>query len=451
MMVPSSSQELDQGTTQVSDREKRRVFFAATLGASVEWFDYAIYGVLAPVIATNFFPEGDRVAALLSTFGIFALSFLIRPLGSVVFGSMGDRAGRARTASVVVLLMTFATGLIGLLPTYETIGFAAPVLLLLLRLVQGFSAGGEMGVGSMIHEYMAQERRGFIFGLHNVSSFVSSLGALGLAAVVTQWLGEDGMASWGWRVLFLAALPLGLTGLYLRLRITESPIFQQLKRTGDVERAPVRATFRTQRRRLGTFIGLIMMTSVAFYVLNAYLPTYLSETAGVDRVTALWVSALISLTMICIQPLYGLLSDRIGRRPVLLCAVGGVFALSLPAFFVAGLGGFGTIYLGELMFVLVAAPASALSACLGMELFPPRMRYSGPTIGYNIAYAIFGGTAPYVSTWLVDVTGSRLAPPFYIMAIAAVSFTILVTTLPETAPRVRRARRQTPELADEAP
>lgn len=172
-------------TTQVSDREKRRVFFAATLGASVEWFDYAIYGVLAPVIATRLFPEGDEVAALLSTFAIFAVSFLVRPLGAMYFGSLGDRVGRARTAAVVVTLMTVATGLIGLQPTYQAVGVAAP-LLLVLRLVQGFSAGGEMGVGSMIHEFMGAKRRGFIFGLHNVSSYVSSLSALGLAALVTQ-------------------------------------------------------------------------------------------------------------------------------------------------------------------------------------------------------------------------------------------------------------------------
>ncbi|PJK20429.1 MFS transporter [Mycobacterium goodii] len=427
------------------------MFWAATLGASVEWFDYAIYGVLAPVIAMEFFPADDRAVALLATFGIFALSFLIRPFGSAFFGSMGDRAGRVRTAAVVVLLMTFATGFIGLLPTYETIGIAAPVALLLLRLVQGFSAGGEMGVASMIHENMAEQRRGFIFGLHNLSSFVSSLAALGLAALMTQWLGKEGMADWGWRALFLLALPLGLTGLYLRVRIAESPVFQQLKEDGDIERAPVRATFRGQRRRLFTFVGLVMMTSTAFYMLNTYLPTYLSETAGVDRVTALWASALISLTMICLQPLYGLLSDRVGRRPVVLFAVAGIFVTSLPVFFIAGIGSFGAVYLGQLIFVLVAAPASALSACIGMELFPPRVRYSGATIGYNIAYAVFGGTAPYVSTWLVDLTGNQFAPPLYIMGIAIVSFLILFTTLPETAPRMRKAREQTLDLIDESP
>jgi MHS family proline/betaine transporter-like MFS transporter len=424
----------------VTDREKRRVFFAATLGASVEWFDYAVYGVMAPVIAARFFPQQDPVAALLSTFGIFALSFLVRPLGSVFFGSMGDRSGRTRTASVVVLTMTLATVGIGLLPTYDSVGILAPALLLLLRLIQGFSAGGEMGVGAMIHESMGERRRGLIFGLHNVSSYVSSLGALGLAAIVTGWLGEDATAQYGWRLLFLVALPLGLTGLWLRLRILESPVFRQLQANDAIETAPVRTTLRTQRRPLLTYFGLIMVNSVGFYVLNAYLPTYLSETAGVGRVEALWVSALISLTMIAVQPLYGLLSDRIGRRPVILFACVGLFAVSLPMFAVVSTGGFGAIYAGELLFVLVAAPTSALAACLGMELFPPQVRYSGATLGYNLAYAVFGGTAPYVATWLVAATGSRLAPGFYVMAIALVSFAILVTTLPETAPRVLRRR-----------
>lgn len=446
--MPESAVPAPGPTNETAPVPRSRVLIAAGAGHFVEWFDMGIYGTLSTIIAANFFAKGDPTAALLSTFAIFAVSFLVRPLGSLYFGSLGDRVGRARTAAVVVTLMTVGTALVGVLPTYGTIGVAAPILLFVLRLLQGFSAGGEMGVGSMIHEYMAQRRRGLIFGLHNVSSYVSSLTALGLAALFTQWLGEDGMASWGWRALFLVALPLGATGLYLRTRIAESPVFQQLRESGSVDRNPVRTTLRTQRKRLFTFIGLIMINSVAFYVLNTYLPTYLSETAGVERVTALWVSALISLTMICIQPLYGLLSDRIGRRPVLLFAVVGLFAMSLPAFFVAGIGGFGSVYVGELMFVLVAAPTSALSACLGMELFPPQLRYSGATMGYNIAYAIFGGTAPYVATWLVDVTGSRLAPPFYIMAVAVLSFAVLATTLPETAPLVRRARSLEPDLEE---
>jgi MHS family proline/betaine transporter-like MFS transporter len=419
-----------------SAAERRKVFWAATIGVSVEWYDYAVYGVLAPVIAERFFAPGDPTAALLGTFGIFALSFLVRPLGSMYFGSIGDRYGRRKVTAVVVLLMSFATGLIGVLPSYETLGVAAPVLLLVLRMAQGLSAGGEMGAPTMLYEYTPPRRRGLIFGAFNLSSYVSSLTALGLTAVLTGALGTEGMAEWGWRVPFLLAFPLGLVGLYLRTQVHESPVFRELSERGEVRSKPVRSMFAAQRRALVAYGAMIMINAVAFYVLNTYLPTYLSEEAGVPRTTALWASALISLTMIAIQPLYGMLSDRIGRKPVFLGAVVGLFFLSIPAFFVAGAGGFAAVYLGELLFVLAAAPTSALSAVVGLELFPPGVRYSGAAVGYNFAYAVFGGTAPYVSTWLLDATGSRLAPPAYIMAIAVVSFLVLLRVLPETAPRV---------------
>jgi MHS family proline/betaine transporter-like MFS transporter len=431
------------GSPGTGAAERRKVFWAATIGVSVEWYDYAVYGVLAPVIAERFFAPGDRPAALLATFGIFALSFLVRPLGSMYFGSIGDRYGRRKVTAVVILMMSVATGLIGLLPTYDTLGIWAPVLLLLLRMVQGLSAGGEMGAPTMLYEYTPPRRRGLVFGVFNLSSYVSSLTALGLTATLTGVLGTEGMSEWGWRLPFLLAFPLGLVGLYLRTQVHESPVFRELSRRGEVRSRPVRTMFAAQRRALVAYGAMIMINAVAFYVLNTYLPTYLSEHAGIPRTTALWASALISLTMILIQPLYGMLSDRIGRKPVFLGAVIGLFVLSVPAFFVAGAGGFAMVYLGELLFVLAAAPTSALSAVVGLELFPPGVRYSGAAIGYNFAYAVFGGTAPYVSTWLLDATGSRLAPPVYIMAIAVVSFLVLLRVLPETAPRVA-ARREHP-------
>lgn len=434
---------------EIGNADKRKAFWATTIGVSVEWFDYAIYGVMAPAIAANFFPKGNPTAALLATYGVFALSFLIRPLGSMYFGSRGDRVGRRGTLLAVIVLMSVATAAIGVLPTYASIGLAAPVLLLLLRLLQGFSAGGEFGSAALLFEYVGARRRGAIFGLFNLSSYVSSLAALALAGLMTKLIGEAGVNEWGWRVLFLIALPLGLTGLYLRLRIQETPAFTQLVEQERTAARPVRHTLTTQRRPLVSYFGLIMLNSVAFYVLNTYLPTYLSQNAGVPRTTALLASALISLTMIVIQPFYGLLSDRIGRKPLLLFAAIGLFVLSLPAFFIAGLGTFAFVYLGELLFVLAAAPTSALSAVVGAELFPVNVRFSAPTIGYNFAYAIFGGTAPFVAAGLLDLTGNRLSPPFYVMAIAIVAFVVIARTLPETAP-VKQPSQPTGAPSEEA-
>lgn len=440
-----------EATLTVTGAEKRRAFLATTIGVSVEWFDYAIYGVMAPAIAANFFPSENPTTALLSTLGVFAISFLIRPLGSMFFGSRGDRIGRRSTLITVIILMSAATAVIGVLPTYSVIGLGAPLLLLLLRLLQGFSAGGEFGAAALLYEYVGARRRGAIFGLFNLSSYVSSLAALGLSALLTALIGEDGVNAWGWRLLFLLALPLGFTGLYLRIRIAESPVFTRLAELDRTERRPVRETLSEHRRRLFSFFGLIMINSVAFYVLNTYLPTYLSESAGVDRTTTLAASALISFTMICIQPFYGLLSDRIGRKPLLLFAAAGLFVLCVPAFFVAGLGPFIFVYAGELLFVIAAAPTSALSAVVGAELFPPQLRYSAPTMGYNFAYAIFGGTAPLISQAVLDATGHRLAPAYYVMLIAVIAFFIMAFTLPETAPFVRRGPGPAEDIIEKEP
>jgi MFS transporter, MHS family, proline/betaine transporter len=267
-------------TRHVTDADKRRAFWATTIGVSVEWFDYAIYGVMAPAIAHNFFPAGNPTAGLLATFGVFALSFLIRPLGSMFFGSRGDRLGRRSTLITVIVLMSGATALIGVLPTYAAIGLGAPALLLVLRLLQGFSAGGEFGAAALLYEYVGAKHRGAIFGLFNLSSYVSSLAALGLSALLTRLIGVDGVNVWGWRVLFLLALPLGLTGLYLRTRVAESPVFAALADRAETAKAPVRSTLTRHRRMLLAFFGLIMLNSVAFYVLNTYVPTYCPRTPG---------------------------------------------------------------------------------------------------------------------------------------------------------------------------
>ncbi|MFZ3561241.1 MFS transporter [Streptomyces sp. BH055] len=416
-------------------RSLRRAVMATAIGNFIEWFDFSMYGFLAPVIAARFFPQENPTAGLLSTFAVFGLAFFARPVGAVFFGRMGDRLGRKHTLALIVLLMSGSTALVGVLPTYDSVGLLAPVLLLALRLVQGFSAGGEFaGASIMIVESAPRNRRGFYTSGLSMATFLSSALGVALTAMLTQGMGVATMQEWGWRVAFLVALPAGLIGLYLRFRVEETPDFKRLESQEEVRRAPIREALQTQRRPITTLFLLIMINAVAFYVLGTYWPTFLTTHAGVDRVTALWSSAAAYGVLIACAPLHGHLADRFGRKPMLVYSTIGFAVLAIPAFLISALGGFWFAFLGQSLFALMAGAFSPASSLIVTELFPPHVRYSASAIGYNLAYLIFGGTAPYVSEFLVSTAGSTYAPAIYITVIATVSALAAVFLLPETSP-----------------
>jgi MHS family proline/betaine transporter-like MFS transporter len=356
----------------------------------------------------------------------------MRPVGAIVFGRLGDRVGRRTTLALVVITMSGSTMLVGLLPTYATIGVAAPILLLVLRLVQGISAGGEYsGASTFVVEYAPPHRRGLYASILSVSTNTASLSGIGFTALLTSALGDEAMLAWGWRIPFLVALPLGLVGLYLRTRVEETPEFRALEK---VESAPVTQALRSQRRAIGIVFGVVMINAVAFYSLGAYWPTYLTEVTGMERSTALWSSAVSYLVLIALVPLFGHLADRLGRRVLMIYSACGLIVLAVPAFLLSSTGGFVPAVLGQLMFIAVAGPMGPVVTLLLVEMFPVRLRYTASAIGYNLAYMVFGGTAPYVSTFLIAQTGSRLAPAVYIVVIAMASLVVILTALRETAP-----------------
>ncbi|MFD7500198.1 MFS transporter [Streptomyces sp. NPDC059850] len=421
--------------------QARRALFAGGAGNFVEWFDFALYGFLATVIADEFFPGESRSAALLSTFGIFAVTFFVRPLGAVYFGRMGDRLGRRHTLTIVVLVMSGSTALIGVLPTYDSIGVFAPLLLLILRLVQGFSAGGEYsGASAFILESAPADRRGRYASVLAISTNAASLAAVALVAVLTTVLGNTAMGEWGWRLPFLLSLPLGLCGLYLRLRAAESPVFTALAEDNEVESAPLGKTLRTQRRPIAIIFAIVSLSSIAFYVLKTYWPTYLSEETGLPRNEALWSSAVCFIVTIALSPFFGSMSDRFGRRAIVLYSAAAMAVLAIPSFLLSGAGGFGPALAGQLLFVAAVGPLSPTVAVLLVEMFPANLRYTASSIGYNLAYMVFGGTAPYLATLLISQTGSRLAPAYYIVGVAAIALVIVALTLRETAPRATPPR-----------
>lgn len=413
----------------------RKAVTGASIGNAVEWFDFAIYGFLATIIAGNFFPKGDETAALLSTFAIFAAAFFVRPLGGLVFGPLGDRIGRQRVLAIVILLMSAATLGIGLLPTYASIGLAAPVLLLILRCLQGFSAGGEYGGGAVyLAEYASDARRGFVVTFMVWSGLLGFL--LGSVTVtLLQWLlPADAMTSYGWRIPFLMAAPLGLIGLYIRLRLDDTPEFTELRAERKVARQPLREAFTTSWRSILQVFGLFLIFNVGYYVVFTFVPNYLIKPLGYGRTESFAsITAATFVALVLTLP-FAALSDRVGRRPMLIAGTALFVVFAYPLFLMINSGSLALAMTAHCLLAAIEAVYISAAVTAGVELFATTVRYSGFSIGYNIAVAGFGGTTPYVLTWLTATTGNVMVPALYLMAAAAASL-VAVWVLRETAGR----------------
>jgi MHS family proline/betaine transporter-like MFS transporter len=407
----------------------RRSVAAAAVGNLVEWYDFGVYGFLAATVGAIFFPATDPTVSLLAAFAAFAAAFVVRPLGALVFGPLGDRVGRKPVLALTILLMSGATLAIGLLPGYASIGIAAPVLLILCRLVQGFSTGGEYGgAATFVAEHAPDRRRGFVTSWLEFSSLGGfAFGAI-LSTGLTLGLSDADMASWGWRIPFLVAGPLGLIGLYLRLRLEDTPSFTALVQTETVARSPLRESLRKDRGGMLRVLGISTMANSGQYMVFTYMPNFLSsdESLGLSASAALVVVLGALVVMMVLITRFGALSDRLGRRPVMLASGIGLLVLTYPALYLISLGSWPAVATGVLILaVLVVANMGPLPATL-VAFFPTRTRYSGFSVGYNIGVAVFGGTTPFIATYLVSATGDSLAPAFYLMATATAGILALV-------------------------
>lgn len=417
----------------------RRAVAAAAIGNATEWYDYGIFtsGLITVAIGTQFFPGHGNAA--LKSLALVAIGFIVRPLGGLFFGPLGDRVGRQRVLAATIVLMSACTFVVGCLPTYAgpySMGIGAPLAMLLLRIIQGFCTGGEYGgAATFIAEYTPTERRGF-FG-----SFLE-LGTLGgyvlgnvVVLSVTLILGTEATQDWGWRIPFLLALPLGPIGLYLRLKLGETPTFRRLVEAGgQAEKAPLKETLVNHWPAIGKLIGIVFLLSVADYMLLTTMPTYFVEHLHLDHTTAtLIIIGIEGMQMLVIAPL-GALSDRIGRKPLLFTAAIGFIVLSLPALNLMQSGSTILLVTG---FAIVAVLLVCMLAVVGSTfpaMFPTRVRYSSFAIGYNVSVSIFGGTCGVLVEVLIDATGSPDIPAYYLM-IAGVVGLVAITLLPETAGR----------------
>lgn len=415
----------------------RRAATASFMGNFVEWFDYAAYGYLAAVIAVVFFPATDKTTGLLAAFAVFAISFIVRPIGGIVWGHIGDRYGRRNALSLSILIMSGATFCIAFLPTYAQVGLWAPLLLLLIRLIQGFSASGEYaGASAFLAEYAPDNKRGFYTSLVPASTAAGLLFGSLFAAMLYSQLDSEQLHSWGWRLPFLLAAPLGLIGRYIRLHLQDTPKFREMeqaleKKEGE-HKVPIRELFGAQRKRVLVAIGVTCLNAVAFYLILSYMPTYLSTEMGMNETDSFLASTVSLATYIGFIFLMGKLSDRFGRKTMLILASLLFLGLTLPLFGMLEGRSFAFILLIQIAFGLMLAMNDGTLPCFLAEIFPTRVRYSGFAFSFNTANALFGGTAPFIATWLISQSGDKMAPAWMLVGAAAVAL-VAMLMITETA------------------
>ena len=411
-----------------------KAILAGSIGNALEWFDYGLYGYFAAIISSLFFPSKDSLTSLMLTFIVFGVGFVMRPLGGLIFGHYADKAGRRKALAVTVILMGISTFAIGCLPTYAQIGVWAPVLLAFCRLMQGISTGGEWGsCMSFLAEYGTTSNRGFIVSWSQFSIAVGLLGGSAMGTMLTAALSQEALNAWGWRIPFWAGLAIAFFGMYVRSRVDETPKYKEAEESHKVVNMPVVELLQKYRRETVVTIGIVIGWTISYWVTMAYMPTYISKVLKYPLWVGMSFNTVLLVFFMIAVPFAGMLADRIGRKPVMMIAAGGFIVCSYPLFYLMS-----TVRTsGVLFFVMLSLALLQALICGGAtvyipEIFPTHVRCSAIGVGYNLAVAAFGGTAPFVATWLVSVTGNNLAPTYYLIGGSLLTFLVLTFMAEET-------------------
>ncbi|NWC96314.1 MULTISPECIES: glycine betaine/L-proline transporter ProP [unclassified Pseudomonas] len=427
--------------TIVDDAKMRKAITAAALGNAMEWFDFGVYGFVAYVLGKVFFPEASPSVQMIAALATFSVPFLIRPLGGLFFGRLGDKYGRQKVLAATIVIMSLSTFAIGLIPSYDSIGIWAPILLLLAKMAQGFSVGGEYtGASIFVAEYAPDRKRGFLGSWLDFGSIAGFVLGAGVVVLISAVIGEEAFQSWGWRLPFFLALPLGMIGLYLRHALEETPAFQQhveQLEQGDREglaggpKVSFKEVATKHWRSLMTCVGVVVVTNVTYYMLLTYMPSYLSHNLHYSENHGVLIIIAIMVGMLFVQPMIGFVSDKIGRKPFILFGSIALFFLAIPAFMLINSGKLGLIFSGLLIIAVVLNFFIGVMASTLPAMFPTHIRYSALASAFNISILVAGLT-PTAMAWLVETTNNLYMPAYYLMVFAVLGlFTAL--TMKETA------------------
>lgn len=403
--------------------QMNKVIASTMVGNGLEWYDYALYGTFTALISKHFFPAGNDAVALIATFGIFAIGFLMRPIGAMFFGAIGDKLGRKNALALSIMMMAFPTACIGLLPTYASIGIWAPILLTVIRLVQGVAVGGEFG-GSIVYlvEHAEPHNRNYIGSLSMLSMLIGLLSGAMMATALAAFMSPEDFDRYGWRIPFILGFFIGVVGLYIRSKLDESPVFIEAQAAGHVSEAPIKEAFKDDMQEILLGIGAYLAVTIPFYIQTVFMPSFMVKFLSFTQAEALWLFTLSLTTMMIVAPISAKLADKHDRELLLKMVLIAYVLFAVPYVMLLDYKTFTFALISQVTFSLILGAYIAPIPTMVVELFPTKTRYTGMSLACNLAAAIFGGTAPIVVTKLLTFTDSHLPIAFYIMLAATFSF-----------------------------